>query len=280
MRINCDTPWSELFFTLILAHECNLIPRASKKLLSASPNVYISNKNMRFKNFKLKPYDNINAIMLRKELTKIITSPVSKIYLCGKTEFPEIAKLNEGLDKNERKGDVYVQFVNGEFIAFSIKKDKMCTKTNWSIEKMIDPSLKHVRLQFLKDAGFPTHQKSKRGDVNKLFYKDNLYFKALRDAIELHKQRIINEFKQKLYGHYPYTMYEFDSYTLKKLSSIQIHYISFEEDLSFYYDASGKLRNCAKLFYKLKVNEDEYRVEVRWKGNVHCASPQFQTHIL
>ena len=279
MRINCDTPQSELFFTLILAHVCNFIPCASKKLLSASPNVYISNKNERFKTLKIDKYDNLNAIMLRKELNKIITSPVSKIYLCGKTEFPEIAKLNGGLDKNERKGDVYVQFVNGEFIAFSIKKDKMCTKTNWSIEKMIDPSLKHVRQEFLKNAGFPTHQKSKRGDVNKLFYKDNLYFKTLRDAIELHKQRIINEFKQKLYGHYPYTMYEFDSYTLKNLS-IQIHDITFEEHLPFYNDASGKRRNCAKLFYKLKVNEDEYRVEVRWKGNVHCASPQFQTHLL
>jgi hypothetical protein len=34
------------------------------------------------------------------------------------------------------------------------------------------------------------------------------------------------------------------------------------------------------LFYKLTCDEKNYRVEVRWKGNIHNASPQFQIHDL
>ena len=32
------------------------------------------------------------------------------------------------------------------------------------------------------------------------------------------------------------------------------------------------------MFYKLTIHEKIFRVEVRWKGNVYSASPQFQMH--
>ncbi len=31
------------------------------------------------------------------------------------------------------------------------------------------------------------------------------------------------------------------------------------------------------MFYKLKINNNEYRVEIRWKGN-HNNPPQFMTY--
>ena len=51
-----------------------------------------------------------------------------------------------------------------------------------------------------------------------------------------------------------------------------------------YYDKKGNERETAKLFYRLvtvdrSCNEEKiYRIEVRWKGNVHNSSPQFQIH--
>jgi hypothetical protein len=183
----------------------------------------------------------------------------------------------------KKKGDIYLELINGKFIAFSIKQNEKCTKTNWSIEKIIDNKneLKNCRNKYLIDSGFPKHDKNKRECVNKLFYNsDNPYFTKLKEFIQLKKQLIINEFKNKLYGNttYPYILYEFNSNILINLSSIKINDITFEEHIPYYYNNIGKRRQCAKLFYKLKINNDIYRIEVRWKGNIHNASPQFQTH--
>jgi hypothetical protein len=45
-----------------------------------------------------------------------------------------------------------------------------------------------------------------------------------------------------------------------------------------YKDKNGNQRKCAKMFYKLMVNNDIYRVEIRWKGNF-SASPQFLCYL-
>lgn len=52
----------------------------------------------------------------------------------------------------------------------------------------------------------------------------------------------------------------------------------FIEHMPYYYDKKGVKRQTAKLFYQLKVFNDIYRVEVRWKGNIHNSSPQFLVH--
>jgi hypothetical protein len=291
-RKNCDTNPYELLFTLGLSSYYGLIHNPIHDIktildnisLIDYKNVFIHNKQKYLEYaLKINPENRTTYLsVLNKELDKIPKFPISKIYLCGKKELPEIAELNKGLHKNERKGDVYAELDNGTFIAFSIKQNKKCTKTNWSIEQLIDHdnSLKQIRKQYLIDSGFPKHNREKRSQVNALFYVDNPYFKQLRESIEINKPKIVDEFKNKLYGNikYPYQIYEFDSYSLVNLSSIQINDISFEEHMPYYYDMTGNRRQCAKLFYKLKINADSYRVEVRWKGNIHCASPQFQTH--
>jgi hypothetical protein len=54
--------------------------------------------------------------------------------------------------------------------------------------------------------------------------------------------------------------------------------ISFKEHLPYYMKKNGEKRNTAKLFYQLRIGPKCYRVEIRWKGNVFDASPQYQIH--
>ena len=226
LRKNCDTNPYELLFTLGLSSYYGLIMYDTKTLEHLSifdyKNVFIHNKQKYIEN-TLQINDENRASylsVLNKELDKIPKYPVAKIYLCGKKECPEIAELNKGLHKNERKGDVYAQLENNAFIAFSIKQNKKCTKTNWSIEHLIDHDnrLKQIRKQYLLDSGFPKHNREKRTQVNALFYDfENAYFKQLRESIELNKSIIVDEFKNKLYGNVKYPIYEFDSFNLVNL---------------------------------------------------------------
>ena len=289
-RKNCDTNAYELLFTIGISsyygliHNYDIVSILEHLSILDYKNVFIQNKHKYIEHtLQINNKTAINYIdVLKKELDKLPVLSISKVYLCGKKELPEIAELNKDLQRNERKGDVYVELDNGAFIAFSIKQNKKCTKTNWSIEQLIDNdnSLKQIRKQYLINSGYPKHNREKRSEVNALFYGENPYFTKLRELIEIKKDIILDEFKNKLYGNvkYPYTIYEFDSYGLINLTSIHINDITFEEHMPYYYDTYGKRRQCAKLFYKLKINGDSYRVEVRWKGNIHCASPQFQTH--
>ena len=54
--------------------------------------------------------------------------------------------------------------------------------------------------------------------------------------------------------------------------------ISFKEHLPYYLENHGEKRKTAKLFYQLRIGSKCYRVEIRWKGNVFQASPQYQIH--
>ena len=286
-RKNCDTNAYELLFTLMFASHCKLIRPIETiddvMVDHPSNHIFIQYKEKYMEHLTKLPHIDILNYMrvLKTEFLKLPPLSVSNIYLCGKKEFPNIVELNQHLRKNEKKGDVYVELEDGKFIAFSIKQNKKCTKTNWSVEKLIDSQdkLKTIRKQYLIDSGYPKHLKENRDKVNALFYQDNPYFKELREMIESNKKIIIDEFKHKIYGNvqYPYEIYEFDSYSLIHLTSIHINDISFEEHLPYYY-SNGIRRQCAKLFYQLKINNNVYRIEVRWKGNIHSASPQFQTH--
>ena len=59
--------------------------------------------------------------------------------------------------------------------------------------------------------------------------------------------------------------------------------IKFEEhDRYYHFKNNNKKRKAAKLFYQLKFTCDQqqqqvevYKVEIRWKGSIHNASPQF-----
>ena len=232
--------------------------------------------------------------------SKFSHAPIEKVYLTGKyTVYPEIIQLNNDLDKKAAKGDVYVKLVDGTFVAFSVKQSKAATKSNYSVHKLIgnkedDVRLTKIKKDFLVASGFAKHDKAKRDDVNALFYcgVENPYWTEMRVVIEKHKETIIKGLAENLACvKIPYHMYEFDGEHLSHLNDFMFDLkdVTFEECPEYYRDSKGNMRKCAKMFYKLCINSKAndnnesvvlktLRTEVRWKGNVHSAAPQFQMH--
>jgi len=227
--------------------------------------------------------------------SKFSYAAIDKVYLTGKyTVYPEIIQLNKDLDKKAAKGDVYVKLVDGTFIAFSVKQSKAATKSNYSVHKLIgnkedDVRLTKIKKDFLVASGFAKHDKDKRDEVNALFYcgVENPYWTEMRLVIEKHKETIIKGLAENLACvKIPYHMYEFDGEHLSHLNDFMFDLkdVTFEECPEFYRDSKGNMRKCAKMFYKLTIKNSDLvivktlRTEVRWKGNVHGAAPQFQMH--
>ena len=74
-------------------------------------------------------------------------------------------------------------------------------------------------------------------------------------------------------------MYEFDGTLFVKFNkNIDFSTGTFEEYFPYYLNKNGEERQTAKLFYRLTVGDSIYKVEIRWKGNIYNASPQFQIH--
>ena len=218
---------------------------------------------------------------------------MSCIYISGKKNAHEkIRVLNSGLDIKQQKGDIYIEYTSGEIVGWSCKQSSHATKTNYSVQKIlgepIAKNLNKIKSNFLIANGFPKFSKEQRGDVNQLFYsknKENPYWSAMREEISNNKTLIINELVKGLTGiTIPYTLYEFDGTSFHCLNTTTHdggNYVStttFEEHAEYYKMKNGAERSAAKLFYQLCVSDKKYRVEIRWKGNVHAASPQFQIH--
>jgi hypothetical protein len=153
--------------------------------------------------------------------------------------------------------------------------------------KDLDRELTKIRTTYLIDHGYLKHDKTKRDEVNKLFYPENPedpcnpYWKKLLTEIETNKEKIVTGIIEPMFcKEIPYPMYEYDGKHLICLNYnlLDLSQISLNHHLPYYYDTKGELRTCAKLFFQLGVFEKKYRVEVRWKGNIHSASPQFQVH--
>ena len=210
------------------------------------------------------------------------------VYISGKkNKHTEINELNDGLCKLETKSDIYIKQKNNVFIGLSVKQSKDATKSNYSAQKMLgkekDEQLTKIKKTYLIEQGFPKFNKMDRDKVNALFYpqnKLNPYMNQLKEEIENNKQNLAKVLVEKLYcSNVNYDVYEFDGIELTKLVRIiDESDIIFEEHLPYYYNTKGEEREAAKLFYKLTCNDKKYRVEVRWKGNIHNASPQFQIH--
>lgn len=230
------------------------------------------------KNFKkfIEPISNLNI------------DNIEFVYISGKkNKHTEINELNNGLCKLEAKSDIYIKQKNNLFIGLSVKQSKSATKSNYSVQKMLgkekDEQLTKIKKTYLIEQGFPKFNKMDRYKVNALFYpqnKLNPYMNQLKEEIENNKKHIAKFLVEKLYcSNVNYDVYEFDGIELSKLVKIiDESDIIFEEHLSYYYNTKGDEREAAKLFYKLTCNDKKYRVEVRWKGNIHDASPQFQMH--
>jgi len=220
---------------------------------------------------------------LQKELDN---ENIKCIYISGKTnKHPIISELNKGYDRKETKSDIYIEYENKEIKGVSVKQNAKATKSNYSVQKMLskenDKILTNIKKTFLKENGYTRSDKTKRDNMNKLFYNNNPYWQALKTEIEINKSVILQQLLKLLYCcNMKYDVYEYDGTTLKKLN-IKIEDISsvvFEEYLQYYYDTKGNKRETAKLFYRLCVDKKIYRVEIRWKGDIYNASPQFQIH--
>ena len=245
----------------------------------------------------------VNAYIenLHKSFPSVTTSDIQYVYLEGKTlKSPELKELNKGVDNKKAKSDVYVKTTEDEYIGFSIKQDDKCTKTNYSVEKILGDFItnkkeqKTYKKQFSeartgvieRSLGAKTVQKSQRKEANELFYNslgdENDYWSLIRAEIESHN----NDIKQILVGSMfptdlPYDIYEFDGIEMSKLNiTSDMDGVSFREHPDYYHDGNDltkRRRQTAKMFYQLRVNGKKYRIELRWKGDCK-GSVQFQTH--
>ena len=219
-----------------------------------------------------------------EEYSKVVQfGKIKSIYMVGKkNKFKEIDTLNAQVkDKKDAKGDIMIELDDDKFIGLSVKAGN---KSNYSIIKYFkDDVVKEcqtIRAKYLTENGFPVFNKEDRPEVNKLFYdRFNPLFQKFRE--EVSKEDIGRQLVDSLYGvNLPYDIYEFNSNELVLLTNRNIDYnlVSFSECPEYYLKNNGIDRNAAKMFFKLQYNDIVYRVELRWKGVIHTAWPQFQIH--
>lgn len=226
-----------------------------------------------------------NSVKIFNEFT---SENIKEIFISGKiNKHKEIEQINANLTKLEQKSDIYVKFINTKIVGISIKQSKSATKSNYSVQKMLGPdtnkSLTEIRKKYLHDNGIAHSDKSQRKKMNALFYqqnKENPYWIELKIQIENKKEEILKLLVDSLFcSNVIYDIYEFDGEQIIKLNEIfEKNNISFEEYLPYYFDKMGKERKTAKLFYRLTIEKHIFRVEIRWKGDIHNSSPQFQIH--
>ena len=210
------------------------------------------------------------------------------VYISGKKNtHTKIQELNKLVEKKSAKSDIYVEYADGQIVGISVKQSRYATKSNYSIHKLIstdaDKQLTNIKKNYLKENGFSRYDRLKREQVNALFYpqnKTNPYWNGLKQEITNNKTLIIKYLIEPLFClNVPYDVYEFDGKSFSKLNNIiDISTVTFEEHLPYYLKKTNEERKTAKLFYRLVVGDKIFRVEVRWKGNIHNASPQFQIH--
>lgn len=260
-------------------HEFTSIPIQFNKL---------SDKDFYLQDLSRRSLKQVNAYIhqFAKELEQysdLSEDNIEQVFVTGKKcTIPEILQLNKGEDRLEAKADVYALLKDETWIGISVKQDRRATKSNYSVQALFSHveniHLTRIKKEYLESNGFTTFQKSERSQVNKLFYQDNPYWNEIKQYIKQHNAYIATFLYDKLFAsslHYP--LYEFDSKKMVMLTK-EMSVVTFEEHLPYYYAKTGNRRNAAKLFYKLCINDKEYKVEIRWKGNVFHASPQFQIH--
>lgn len=225
---------------------------------------------------------------------------IKKIIVAGKrTNNKEIIALNKGLETKEKKADVYLKLkVKPYWLGWSIKQSEGCTKSNYSINSLVNEhestQLNMQKKVFLVDNNIPKitsettdeekKQISKLGN-SLLHNPDNWLWNVYRQCIYKYGATIARQIIHLLFSskvHYP--MYEFNGtkvrdYAQYTSQSILDSDITFSEEPSYYLTKKGKPRKTAKLFYKLSFKNENYRVEFRFKNRCkYTTNPQFFCH--
>ena len=297
-RKRCEDPCTELLCGLAL---CNAnisiqnIVNMTYEDIQQFPalKVYINDFNGYIEDLKERldnnEHDSLQQYILLwvEEYSKVVQfGKIKSIYMVGKiNKFKELDTLNAQVkDKKDAKGDIMIELDDDKFIGLSVKAGNNATKSNYSIIKYFkDDVVKEcqtIRAQYLTENGFPVFNKEDRPEVNKLFYdRFNPLFQKFRE--EVSKEDIGRQLVDSLYGvNLPYDIYEFNGKELVLLTNRNIDYnlVSFSECPEYYLKNNGIDRNAAKMFFKLQTGDVTYRVELRWKGVIHTAWPQFQIH--
>lgn len=234
----------------------------------------------------------------RLNIAGIITGTISTVYLEGKILSTEkLLKLNNGIDRKQAKADVYVEDSFQNIYGFSVKQNMSCTKTNYSVEKILaelldgdereklKKDMAMVRRDVLKNVGINNKNlKQNRDKANKSFYDSlegtNTYWNLVREKLAKNIKSIKKVLVRNMYSSdLAYPLYEFDGNTFEKLFTTENDNVEFVEYKDYYFDKNGERRTAAKMFYRLVAKNKVYRVEIRFKGNAWSGSPQFQLHV-
>jgi hypothetical protein len=293
VRKNCDYNFCELLFALSLTNlrinTKNSILAIEYEDLEKEKIVISKNKfNKYIEDLKNRNPHKINEYVInaKKEINNYnLNNDIKKIYICGKTtNNMEIINLNKKVNKKKAKSDIYIKNINNNWIGISIKQNKKCQYTNYSVEKLfnickINHNLKFIRLNYLKDNGFIKFDKKNRKEENKLFMKENPYFNEIDNIINNNNNIIKKKLVDNMFsiGIINYNLLLFDGTHLSSINDKKINYdnINFNKYNQYYYTKKGKQRKAAKLFYQLKIKDNTFRVEIRFKGNKFTSSVQF-----
>lgn len=227
----------------------------------------------------------INHFRETMNCIEFLPENIRTIFISGKkNKHPKIDTLNKSLDKKATKSDIYIELQDDTIFGVSVKQSSNAPLSNYSVQHLLDKetnnSLTEMKKKYLQENGFAGFDKTQRQNINELFYsknKTNPYWEQLKHQISIHKPKIIPQLIECLFcSNVPYDIYEFNGISFTKLNKvIDLDYVSFEEHMPYYFTKTGVERQTAKLFYKLSINEKTFKIEIRWKGNVYDASPQF-----
>jgi len=239
VRKNVEHHSHELIFALVV---CNSLLQYKEDIINTSYHYY---KSMLFGCDEDKFNKYKKDIFCRKEnevehyITNIKNNipihDIKYVYLEGKKIItPKLKQLNHHIDLKCAKADVYVETNDGKIIGFSIKQNTLCTKSNFSVEKIISECVENkiqykkqisdVRKQFLQSNGINgTNIKSMRQKANELFYdgleNTNPYWNILKKNIDIHILDIKNCLVKNLFPiNIPYDLYEFDGVHFQQLN--------------------------------------------------------------
>jgi len=233
-----------------------------------------------------------------------IDNKIKVIYLVGKSisiienHDKKLYNILSVILEKHRKGDIFLKLNNGDYCGISLKKDKKCQFTNWSIDTIMSDVpdkndqiiLYRIRKDVL-DTISPRDIRMKLSTEEKRKLTKNLMYEEDESMDEWKK--ISDEFITKKYSglfistiidgiaqtnKLPYRLLTFDGYNIidnskirnfleqSKISIIR-DYTNFDKkkykNIKTHYSS-----NAAKMWYFIVINDEiKYRFEIRSKGN-------------